>query len=51
MKRDTVSSKEHISLLGKELADYHNDDRFLSLKTMGDILTLHLELKLGVNIF
>ncbi len=51
MKRDSVSSKEHISNLGAELSIYHKDERFLALKTMGDILTLHLELKLGVTIF
>lgn len=51
MKKDKLSSPAYIKNLAKELGDHHNTDEFLNLKTMGDILTLHLEKKLNINIF
>lgn len=50
MNRDTISSKENIQTLKCELSKYHSNDKFLSLKNMGDILTLHIELKLNIKI-
>lgn len=50
MNKDVISSKENIENLTKELAKYHLNDNFLSLKNMGDILTLHIELKLNIKI-
>lgn len=51
MSKDTISTKENISCLAQELAKYHNNNGFLEMKNMGDILTLHLELKLGIKVF
>lgn len=51
MKKDTISSPQNIASLREELAKYHNNDHFLDMKNMGDILTLHLELKLGIKVF
>ena len=51
MKKDKISSPEYIKNLAKELSEYHNTDEFLTLKTMGDILVLHLEKKLSIKIF
>lgn len=51
MRKDQISTKEHIDSLAKDLAEYHNDPRFLSYTTMGEILTHQIELKLGIVIF
>lgn len=51
MKRDVISSSENRKLLIKELGEYHKTDDFNSLKSMGDILTKHMELKLGITFF
>lgn len=51
MKKDIISKPENIQLLKQELADYHNNNDFLLFNNMGDILTKHLELKLGITIF
>lgn len=51
MKGDNISTKENVKQLGEELAKFHKDDRFLEFTTMGQILTLHLELQIGVKIF
>jgi len=51
MKKDVISSPQHVNMLAKELAEYHGDNDFLLFKSMGDILTKHLELKLGIKIF
>lgn len=50
MNRDTISSKENIQNLKEELSIYHSNDKFLTCKNMGDILTLHIELKLNIKI-
>jgi hypothetical protein len=51
MKNDNISTKENIQQLGKELAKFHKNDAFLELNSMGHILTLHLELQIGLTIF
>jgi hypothetical protein len=51
MKKDTISSKENIETLKKEFAAYYNNPQFLNFKTMGQILELHIETKLGIKIF
>ena len=51
MKKDSISKPIHISRLKKELGEYHQNNDFQLCKNMGEILTLHLELKLGVVIF
>ncbi len=51
MKTDKISTKENIKQLGEELAKYHQIEAFKTFTNMGDILALHLELKLGIKIF
>lgn len=51
MKKDRIAPIEHCKSLAKELGEYYGTDAFEGLKKMGDILTLQLELKLGVKIF
>ncbi|WP_027418662.1 hypothetical protein [Crocinitomix catalasitica] len=51
MKNDTLSTKENVTLLRKELSVYHKNEEFLSCRTMGEILILHLEIRLGIRIF
>ena len=51
MKNDNISTKENIQQLGKELSKFHKNDAFLELNSMGHILTLHLELQIGLTIF
>lgn len=51
MKHDLLSSKENVKQLAKELREYHGNPNFDDCKTMGEILILHLECKLGIKIF
>ncbi len=51
MKRDVISSPENTKRLARDLAAYYRNDEFLGFTNMGQILTLHLELKLGIKIF
>ncbi|MFD0963780.1 hypothetical protein [Pseudofulvibacter geojedonensis] len=51
MRRDNISTIEHINRLKKELGAYHKNEEFKNCKNMGEILTLHLEQKLGIKIF
>lgn len=51
MRNDTLSSKENIATLREELGAYFGHPGFANCKTMGDILILHLECKLGIKIF
>jgi len=51
MKRDKISTVENIEQLGKDLARHHKDARFKECKYMGEILTFHLELNLGIKLF
>lgn len=50
MKKDNISTPTNISRLCDDLSKYHNDERFLKMKNMGDVLTLHLEKSLGIKI-
>ncbi|MFT4661573.1 MAG: hypothetical protein ACI9AT_000110 [Ulvibacter sp.] len=51
MKRDKISTIKNIEQLRNDLALYHADISFKELNSMGEILTLHLELSLGVDFF
>ncbi|MEN8927987.1 MAG: hypothetical protein ABF242_06330 [Flavobacteriales bacterium] len=51
MKKENISTKENIDTLKKEFAVYYNNPHFLEFTTMGQILELHLETKLGIKIF
>lgn len=51
MKRDSISTKENIAILAKDLTSYHKNNVFKASFNMGDILSRHLELKLDVKIF
>ena len=51
MRKDKISTPENIAQLGSELAKYHQIDQFKLFDNMGDMLTLHLELQLGIKIF
>lgn len=51
MRKDKISSSENIEKLRRDLAKYHKDNRFLVCESMGDILTLHIQLKLNIEIF
>jgi len=50
MKSHQLSKDKKISLLIKELNDFHKTRQFNSSKSMGDILQLHIELMLGDQI-
>lgn len=50
MKKDTISTKENIENLAKELAKHHGDNRFIGMTNMGDLLNLHLEISLSLQI-
>ena len=50
MRRDRISTNEHIEVLRSDLAVYHKDDIFLTYKNMGDILNRHLEKSLNIDI-
>ncbi|MDG1332739.1 MAG: hypothetical protein P8P74_10435 [Crocinitomicaceae bacterium] len=51
MKNEHLSTKENVEKLATELSVFHKNSRFLELTTMGQILTLHLELQIGVTFF
>ena len=51
MRKDIISTPLHTNRLKKELGEFHNHPDFEKCKNMGEILTLHLEQKLGVKIF
>jgi hypothetical protein len=51
MKKDMISNPTNVKTLAQELSVYHNNNDFLLFTNMGDILTKHLELKLGITIF
>lgn len=50
MKNDQISTTANIDLLRSDLAKHHKTDAFLKMANMGDILNLHLEKCLGINI-
>lgn len=51
IRKDDLSTVDNIDSLKKELAKYYQNDAFLNCKTMGDILILNIENRLGVTIF
>ena len=51
MKKDIISSPQNRNQLKSDLGKYHNTNAFENLNSMGYILTLHMELKLGVKFF
>lgn len=51
MKNDRISTTENVNILKEELADFYKDDTFLNCKTMGDIVILNLESRLGIKVF
>jgi hypothetical protein len=50
MKKDKISTAEHIKTLREDLAKHHKSDDFLDFTNIGNILNRHLELSLGVEI-
>jgi hypothetical protein len=46
MRKDKISSDEKINLLKDELINYHNNTRFNTCKTMGDIVRMNLNVTL-----
>lgn len=50
MKKDKISSFVNVLQLRKELGKHHNTKVFENCNSMGDILNLHLEMSLGVQI-
>ncbi|MFT4678951.1 MAG: hypothetical protein ACI84C_002537 [Flavobacteriales bacterium] len=50
MRKDRISTNENVFKLRQELSGHHNDEDFLKLKSMGDILNRHLEKSLSVSI-
>jgi hypothetical protein len=51
MRKDRISTPEHIQTLRADLAHHHKDESFLALTTMGGILAKHLEQQLNVQLF
>lgn len=50
MKKDKISTTENINQLKKDLAKHHQDPSFKSFTNMGDLLNLHLEKSLNIEI-
>lgn len=50
MNQDELSSDENISILKRDLAEFHSDSKFLEMLKMGQILNLHLEKMLKIEI-
>lgn len=42
MKRDTITTPEHLAHLTKDLAEMHKDKELLRCKSMGELLGLHM---------
>lgn len=51
MRTDKISSHENVNTLREELALYYGNPNFRECNTMGDILILQLECKLGIKVF
>jgi hypothetical protein len=49
MCADQISSTEKMSQLRKELAEMHNDHRFLFCHSMGEITFLNITITLGLE--
>ena len=50
MRKDRISTDENIAILRQELAEFHNEPKFLTFNKVGDILNRHLEKSLNVEI-
>ncbi|MCR9171031.1 MAG: hypothetical protein NXI10_00950 [bacterium] len=50
MIKDKLTTPENLKRLKKELADFHKDDRFLTVRSVGAVLNLHLERSLNIQI-
>ncbi len=50
MKKDKISTPENVNQLKNDLAKHHNEPAFLKFTNMGEILNLHLEKSLNVQI-
>lgn len=50
MKKDKISTPENIKQLKEDLAAHHNEPSFLHFTNMGEILNLHLEISLNIQI-
>jgi hypothetical protein len=48
LKKDKISTKEHVDCLKLELSKYHNLPKFNDCKNMGDILELNLKIMLNL---
>ena len=51
IRKDNISTLKNRNLLAKEMREYYNYDGFVDGMSMGDILIMHMELKLGVKFF
>lgn len=51
MKNDRISTDENVRTLRQELAEHHQKNAFLTCRSMGEILIMHLESCLGIVIF
>lgn len=49
MQSDTISTKENVDRLSKELAHYYKDDEFLNCKRMGDLVYHSLNIILSAD--
>ncbi len=49
LKSDTISTPENVKNLREDLSQFHKNEDFLSCRTMGEVLILHLECQLGVR--
>jgi len=47
MKKETLSSEEHINTLKKELAGFHKNQSFLKCKNMGELVLKNIETLIG----
>lgn len=50
MGKDKLTSKENLSILRRDLANYHSNTEFLKAINMSEILNLHLETTLNISI-
>lgn len=50
MRKDRISTPEHIQTLRTELARHHADDTFLTLTNMGDVLAYQLKKQLNIDV-
>ncbi|MDA7803478.1 hypothetical protein N8987_02730 [Crocinitomix sp.] len=51
MRNDRISSDKNVKQLREDFAEMYKNDAFLECKSMGAILILHIESRLGIKIF